>query len=580
MDALRVEPSLRAGALFLTLGAVLVGVYFALPTGGAAQDVVYDGLGVAAAALTLWAVRRHRPATALPWLLLALGTLASVAGDVAFGLEPNAVSPALFDVFYLASYPLLTAALAILVARAGGRYRVAAVAEAGIAGIAFALFQWVFLSHPVLRGAGGLGERVVDASYPAGDVILLAGCVGFCVSPAWRKPSFWLLIGALVSMVAADEVYGFTASSYTSGDAVDAGWMLAYVLLGAAALHPSMRDLEMPRRRATLHVGAWRIGLLTCAALSPAAILLVQYARGAPLEIPAVFTGAVLISSLVVWRLTGILRALEQLGLRERAARAEADSARRLLLEQNERLLEADRLKDEFVALISHDLRTPLTSIVGFTELALEAPDSPPLDDERQSYLEVISRSSERLLHLVDDLLFVARLQAGRGLDLELTELDLALVARQSVHEAQPRARGKGLELRCGGAESASVVGDRGRLFQLLDNLIANAIKFTPSGGTIDVSVEQAPDAVVVEVRDTGIGLAPEDAERLFDRFYRSSRAVTEQIPGTGLGLFIARAITEAHGGRISARGNEGGGATLRIELPVRAPLPVARLVA
>jgi signal transduction histidine kinase len=302
--------------------------------------------------------------------------------------------------------------------------------------------------------------------------------------------------------------------------------------------------------------------------LTPPAVLLIQYSRGANLEIPAVVIAEVAISLLVVWRLTGIVRALERLRLREREARAEAEAAQEQLARQNELLLEADRLKDEFVALISHDLRTPLTSIVGYTELALDEQMEPPLDEERRSYLEVVARGSERLLRLVDDLLFVARLQAGKGLKLERTELDLAAVAVQAVNEAQPRAAAKSLSLRCVVDGPVSVEADKGRLFQLLENLISNAIKFTPRDGSVEVRVSAAPDGGVLEVSDTGIGVTPREAERLFERFFRASSAVTNQIPGTGLGLYIARAIAEAHDGRISATSDVGVGTTFRIELP------------
>ncbi len=567
MSKLKVEPALRPAALFLAAGVALTGIYFALPAGGVAGSVIYEGLGGLSALLIVWAVRRYRPPAAEAWILFALGNGCSVVGDILFDLQPNASSPSLGDGFYLASYPLLAAALLLLLFHAGGHHRIAAVADAGIATFAFVLFQWVFLMHPALRGGGSVGERAVAATYPAGDVVLLAGFAGFFVSPAWRKRSFWALVAAVLALVVGDEVYGLNPGAYSTGDAVDSTWMLSYVLFGVAALLPSMRELAQPRRSAGPRVSRSRIALLAAALLVPPAILLAQWAREKPLEVPAVFSAAVLIGLLVVWRLAGIMRALERLRTRERAARAEAVAAHEQLAEQNERLREADQLKDEFVALISHDLRTPLTSIIGYTELALEDGEA-PLDPERRSYLEVVARSGERLLHIVDDLLFVARLQAGKQLELKPRRLDLAELAAQAVQEAQGRAQAKELTLTLIGSGPVPVEADKGRLFQLLDNLVANAIKFTPAGGSVEVAVERAGGGSVLEVRDTGIGLAPGEAERLFERFYRSSLAVEAQIPGTGLGLFIARAIAEAHGGQISAHGRAGGGTCFRVELP------------
>jgi len=311
-----------------------------------------------------------------------------------------------------------------------------------------------------------------------------------------------------------------------------------------------------------------RIALLTAALMSAPLVLLVQYLRHAPLDVPAVVTAAGAISIFVVWRLVGILRSLERLRERERSARADAEQAQMLLALQNDQLVEADKLKDEFVALISHDLRTPLTSIIGYVELSLEDVES-PLDDERRSYLQIVSRSSERLLRLVDDLLFVARLQAGR-LILERSQLDLCTLAAQAAQEARPRAEAKQLALEFIGDSPVTIEADKGRLFQLLDNLISNAIKFTPEGGSVEIRAVPADGVAVLEVSDTGIGLGPDEAELVFDRFFRSSRVVAQQVPGTGLGLFIARAIVEAHAGTISASTRQGGGTTFHVELPSR----------
>jgi signal transduction histidine kinase len=273
----------------------------------------------------------------------------------------------------------------------------------------------------------------------------------------------------------------------------------------------------------------------------------------------------------VLLRLVGVINALDGLRVTERLARAEAETAQRLLTEQNERLREADRLKDEFVALISHDLRTPLTSITGYVELALE--DDSVSDDVR-SFLHVVARNAERLLVLVNDLLFVARLQAGE-MSLEPEEIDLDSVVGESVAAIEPRAAAKGITLTCELEAVPPVQVDRGRMLQVLDNLASNAIKFTPEGGSVRISLRRDGDSVLLEVADSGIGIAADDQRRLFQRFFRAGNAVERQIPGTGLGLYICRVIAEAHEGSLSVRSELGRGSTFRLELPLQ-PAAVA----
>jgi signal transduction histidine kinase len=413
--------------------------------------------------------------------------------------------------------------------------------------VAFLLAQWAFAIDRIVDGGGPAAARVVDSAYPLMDVLLLASLAGFFVTAAWRTPAFVLLVGSLGCMLAADEIYGVAPGSYAPGDWIDVGWLLSYVLWAAAALHPSMRSLslERDRDRDQPRVGPLRFVLLVAALVTAPIVLFVQHVRHVHLDITAVVAAAAAVSVLVVLRLAGIMRALE---------RTQAQ------------LLAADRLKDEFVALVSHDLRTPLTSIMGYTELALDPELEPVLDDERRSYLEIVSRSSERLVRLVDDLLFVARLQSGR-LDLSPAVVDLSEVAEQAAREAQRQAREKGIDLVFEGGRAVTVEADKGRMFQLLDNLVSNAIKFTPSGGRVEISVAQNGRAVL-EVSDTGIGFTSAEAALVFDRFFRSEEAVVGQVPGTGLGLFIAQAITEAHGGTINAAPRAGGGATFTVELP------------
>jgi signal transduction histidine kinase len=179
----------------------------------------------------------------------------------------------------------------------------------------------------------------------------------------------------------------------------------------------------------------------------------------------------------------------------------------------------------------------------------------------------------------VDDLLFVARLRTGQ-LDLNLHQIDLTEIVSQTVLEMTPRARAKGVELMLDAPEPVTVEADRGRLFQLLDNVVSNAIKFTPAGGRVDVCTESTATGARIEVRDTGVGLDDMHTELVFEQFFRTPSASEGQVPGTGLGLFISRAIVEAHGGVIQALPRPTGGTIFRVDLPQVPAVAGAELVA
>jgi signal transduction histidine kinase len=253
---------------------------------------------------------------------------------------------------------------------------------------------------------------------------------------------------------------------------------------------------------------------------------------------------------------------------RARAESAVALASSEQLALQNERLRELDQLKDEFVATVSHELRTPLTSIRGYLELVLEEEGS--VADDHRRFLEIVDRNADRLLRLVGDLLFVAQVTAGR-LNLEPGPVDLSTLASDCVHAARPFAADRGIELGLHAEALPPFEGDAARLAQLLDNLVSNAIKFTPAGGRVDVRVRASSDRALLEVSDTGMGIPADDLERLFERFFRTDAAKTQAIQGTGLGLSIARAIVDGHGGTIAVESTEGEGTTFRIELPLAA---------
>ena len=236
--------------------------------------------------------------------------------------------------------------------------------------------------------------------------------------------------------------------------------------------------------------------------------------------------------------------------------------------------LEVSRLKDEFVGLISHELRTPLSSILGYLELMRDDEDN-PLSDEQVQYLGVAERNAHRLLRLVGDLLFTAQVGSS-SFTLDTTSLEVEPIVANSVESAGPNAATAGVTMSFIPAdEQITVLGDAQRLGQACDNLISNAIKFTPRGGTVSVALTLEEGKAVITVRDTGMGIPEEELDQLFARFFRASTATRAAVPGVGLGLSITKAIVVAHLGELDVQSEVGVGTSFILRIPVAGPVAI-----
>ena len=237
----------------------------------------------------------------------------------------------------------------------------------------------------------------------------------------------------------------------------------------------------------------------------------------------------------------------------------------------NVELDQAGKLKDQFLANVSHELRTPLNSVIGFSELLLTGQvEGAALSDTQRDYLETISRNGRHLLQLINELLDLSKIAAGR-MDLRLEPVPLDALLREAVDSvrAQLEARRHRLALEPA-PEPVSVRADRGRVLQILLNLLSNAIKFTPDGGHVMLTarVEDGGRHVRVAVRDTGIGIAPEDRAKLFQEFVQLDAAPSRRYEGTGLGLALSKRLVELHGGAIGVESALGQGSTFWFTLP------------
>ena len=543
----------------LMLGGYVLHALFGV--GGHRLDDFYlkwvtDAIALLSAALCMWravAVRGERFA----WALFSLGMASWGLGNIYYSIflvDKNPVPiPSIADALFLGTYPPVFIAVVLL-----SRSRIKDVGlglslDAVIAALGVAAMSAAVVVGAVLPGLAHARTAVVvtGLAYPLSDLVMLGLVVGAFALSGWRFDRMWVILSVgLGVFTVTDGIFILEVShgTYVVGTIIDAGWLLGAVLISLAAWAPIGEGLSAQRGRRLL-AGSGLFGLVGLTIL-----IWGVFRHLNPLAL--VLASAVVLTSII----RGAVLVAEKLG----STRNEME----LLALQNQRLLELDGLRDSFVSVVSHELRTPLTSVCGYLEL-LQHGEGGPVTEEQQKLLAIIDRNTGRLLRLVEDLLFVGQVDAGK-LALELGPVDLGDLAVQSAETARTHAADSDIELVLSQGVLPVLVGDSGRLGQLLDNLISNALKFTPRGGRVTVRTGRSREVAFVEVEDTGMGISAADQERLFERFFRTTSATARAIPGIGLGLSISQAIAEAHGGKIVVSSLLGVGTTFRFEAPLR----------
>ena len=547
----------RAWWVFLLVMAPIVGLYL---FGPALVNVgpVFNAIGISAVAAIVAGVRLHRPKAKAAWYLIAAGMALFISGDVlAYNFQRffgrPLPFPSIADVVYLAVFPALVSGLLLLIrARNRGGDR-ASLIDSLIIGIGVGLLSWIFLMAPYAHAHLSTPVKLTSLAYPLADLLLLSVAVRLVVGGGAKGRSYYLTVLSIGVLFATDTTYGWQQlhGGYQPGSLLDGGWLVFYLLLGAAALHPSMTVAEGAAAPARLT----RPRLVVLALATFVAPLTGLFGPTKTSDRWVIAGSAIVLFVLVLLRMVDVVQ------------RHEAGAARERALEKTTaRLLELDQLKDQFVATVSHELRTPLTSIHGYLGLVLDD-EAGELSDEQRKFLSIAGRNTDRLRRLVQDLLLISELDA-EDLDFDFHNLDLPAIALESLESARPQAAAAGISLELFGDGPLRLMGDRVRLSQLLDNMISNALKFTPRGGSVSVRTTHSNDSAVLEVEDTGIGIAADEQKHLFDRFFRTRAAGEQAIQGTGLGLSISQAIAHAHGGLIEVTSEEHVGTTFRVAFP------------
>jgi len=248
---------------------------------------------------------------------------------------------------------------------------------------------------------------------------------------------------------------------------------------------------------------------------------------------------------------------------------AELERTTQQLKEANERLQELDRLKADFITTVTHELRTPITSIRALSKIMLDSEELQP--EQQQEFLQIVVSESERLTRLINQVLDIEKIQSEEG-ELALSPVDFNEIVERSVNGLQQLMKERGVKHRLALREEAlEIMGHFDRLTQVVVNLLSNAIKFCDDeGGRVEIRVHRKGHLAILEIEDNGPGLSPKQQELIFEKFTQISDKLKGKPQGSGLGLFISYTIVEQHGGRIGVESRLGEGATFWVELPLQ----------
>ncbi len=579
----RAWPRLAVGAplwaLYAASVAVLGVAYFAVGADSIPQAAIYQALSLGAIGAIVTGLIRYKPQRRIPWFLFGAGLVLWTLGDgywdaYSWFLRTEAPFPSIADVAYVGGYPLLIAATFVL-ARGRARPRLTDVLDSAVVATGALILVWALLVEPLLAQTGlSAAGMAVTVATPVLDVVLLVGVVQLALRKGVENPALRFLVVGVTCQVVTDVAYSYLTlkGAYTNGMFVDAGWIVAYGLFGVAVLHPSMARIKPLPSSVATRFSSRRIALLAAATLCAPVVMIADSLSGDPIGVVGLSIGSIVVTFLVGARLlllqqerNRMLAAVDVGREKYRELFEQADESRAALAVQNERLRELDHLNDNLISVVSHELRTPLTSILGYLELLDQ--DRDRLTQRHRHFLGVVGRNAERLLDIVVDLLFVAQARAGH-MTLDREPLDLSELAEHAVEGTLPAANERQITITVAPSSDSVVSGDRQRLGQVLDNLLSNALKFTPRNGSVEVRLSASRDDVVLEVADTGIGISAGAQRELFTRFFRTDAAIEAAIQGTGLGLSIVKAIVDGHGGQVSVESIEGEGATFTVNLP------------
>ena len=529
---------------YLGLGAALAVTYYLIPQEWA-KLVIWPMIGLSSAAAILLGTRWHRPGRPLAWYLFALGQVLFVLGDFLYAvrislLHDQAVAvtfPSPVDFLYLALYPCLVGGLLLLIrARSPGRDS-ASLIDATIITTGLALLSWVFLIGPQVRDPQlSMLQRIVAIAYPLADVLVLAVAARLAVGAGHRPRAWRILMVSVLGLLAADVAFGLLqlAGTWHWGGPVDVGWIVYYIGFGVAGLHPSMAVLSQPAP-VSVRLRRGRLVLITCASLIAPAVLVIQSARGAELEVPMIAAVSVVLFLLALARMSGLAGELALQHERKRAMQSvlrmtEAERSR-LAAELHDGPVQQLTAMLYGLELVRHHVRQGSQSAADQVLASLE--------DKASSEIHGLRRLMTQLRPpVLDELGLVTALQ-NQGMSFESASGVPCAIETEPELKLQP--------------ELETV------LYRVTQESLANIGKHA-NASSVNISLATGDGQIRLRIRDDGIGFDPATASAMVAKGH--------------FGLINMRERVEMVGGKLQVDSSPGEGTTIAVEMNRRIPSP------
>jgi signal transduction histidine kinase len=575
-----------AGWVIVATASAILLAHLAIPTGTFLRlifaDLAFLGTSGLAAALCLRTAARLGT-VGRSWLWLGLACVSWFGGQLVWTiyevvLRTPAPYPSLADLGYLLFYPLAAVGVGTLIRTTSPDLELEMLLDGLIVGAAASLLSYELLLRPLwLDYEGNVAALASSLLWQGGAVGLL---VLAAVSPVWAstpndRRSLLVLLAGLFVFSIANVIYGRLTleGTYRVGSALDFGWNFGFLLMATAAL-VAVDSPETSSRRERLIGLGWRL------VGSIGSILafgwLTAYAAAQPRRSNVLPIGFAVVAILIAARLAYAALQANRLTLRTRerdrlaaevAAReaTQVEMTAALIAQQNanDELARLNKSKSDFVTIVSHEFRTPLTSIQGYSELIATEAETVA---EAQVFARTINENAVHLAHMISDLLDLDRIEAGHTVP-NFMEVDLNELVERVLAELRTTTRRHTLVARL--APNLSLVRcDPNLMIRVITNLVANAIKYSPAGGLVTVGTARRPDGVELSVADEGLGVPSDERGVIFTRYGRIARSEQKGIEGSGLGLPIARQIVKLHGGEIWVESNQPVGSIFYVVLP------------